>query len=346
MSTHPFFKPGVQKRLRAERAKILKAALWCVSKFGWKVFPGRVVGKSKRSHKSGRYSNGIAWGMSGDPEQITRDFDQFHPKCLGVPTGLVNRIFVIEGDTKKGHNVDGLASIKALEKKHGKLPATLMAVSPTGSVHRFYNHPGKGFRVKGSVGKIAPGVDILGDGEMVFVPPSVRSDGTYRWLNDLPIADAPGWLLAFVCAENSGERNHNGSERSAPNPFLVSEREQTSIVELTLAMAMVPNPDHHWDNWNTIGMALFDATGGSDEGFKLFDAWSRCSAKKYDRSRTQAKWQAFVRCPPKERTDSKKVTAGTIFFLAEQAVPEWRERMYHDPVVIARIDAFLELMDD
>jgi Bifunctional DNA primase/polymerase, N-terminal/Primase C terminal 2 (PriCT-2) len=349
-----FIKPGVEKRLKAERAAILKAALRCVSKYGWKIFPGRVVGKSKRSHKSGRYSNGIAWGMTDDPEQIKHDFNAFRSKCLGVPTGLVNRIFVIEGDTKKGHNVDGLASIKALERKHGRLPATLMAVSPTGSVHRFYRHPGKGFRVKMSVSEIAPGVDIKGDGGMVFVPPSVRTDGTYRWLNKLPIADAPDWLLAFVCAESSGERSHNGSGRirssdAEQDPFDHFadgvRQQQTSIAELTLAMAMIPNPDHDWDTWNTVGMALFDATGGSDEGFKLFDAWSRWSTK-YDETRTQAKWQALVRCPPRDRADSKKVTAGTIFFLAEEAVPEWRERMYEDPVVIARIDAFLELMDD
>jgi hypothetical protein len=81
-----FFKPGVQKRLRAERVAILKAALGCVSKYGWKVFPGRVVGKSKRSHKRGKNGDGSDnWGMTDDPEQIKRDFDQFHPKCLFRP---------------------------------------------------------------------------------------------------------------------------------------------------------------------------------------------------------------------------------------------------------------------
>jgi hypothetical protein len=254
---------------------------------------------------------------------------------MSVPTGLVNRIFVIEGDTKKGHGVDGLASIKALEKKHGKLPATLMAVSPTGSVHRFYKHPGKGFRVRMSTSEIAPGVDIKGDGGMVFVPPSVRTDGTYRWLNDLPIADAPEWLLAFVCAESSGKRIHNG--RSA-NPFLISEREQ-SIAELTLAMAMVPNePKTGRDAWVNVGLALWSATGGSEEGYQLFRAWSR-RWPGFNEEKTRTFWDTVKQTP-------QSITVGTVLFLAEQAVPEWRERMYHDPVVIARIDAFLELMDD
>ena len=44
---------------------------------------------------------------------------------------------------------------------------------------------------------------------------------------------------------------------------------------------------NEWDSdektvgWNAIGMALYAATGGSEEGFKLFDAWSQRS-RKYD----------------------------------------------------------------
>jgi hypothetical protein len=42
---------------------------------------------------------------------------------------------MVEADTPKGHNVDGVASLRALEARHGALPATLTAISPSGSLH-------------------------------------------------------------------------------------------------------------------------------------------------------------------------------------------------------------------
>ena len=117
--------------------------------------------------------------MTNDPEQLRRNFlnAKWRHMCgVGVPTGWVNRIFDIEADTKEAHGVDGLASLSALEAKHGKLPDTLMAESPSGSPHRIYKHPGHGIKVisRGLPGY--PGVDIKGDGGMFVAPPSVRGE--------------------------------------------------------------------------------------------------------------------------------------------------------------------------
>jgi hypothetical protein len=53
-----------------------------------------------------------------------------------------------------------------------------------------------GIRIKGV--PIAPGVDVCGDGQMIIVPNSIAPTkkggevmGEYRFLNNLPIADAP-----------------------------------------------------------------------------------------------------------------------------------------------------------
>ena len=52
-----------------------------------------------------------------------------------------------------------------------------MAISPSGSKHHYFKHPGNGIKVisRGLPGY--PGVDIKGDGGMVIAPPSVRGDG-------------------------------------------------------------------------------------------------------------------------------------------------------------------------
>ena len=166
----------------------------------WAVFPADLRGGEKKSHKSAAYSkDGSRWGSTKDPRQISADFKRW-PDAVGVPTGADNGIFVIEADTIKGHGVDGVANLDALEHQYGKLPDTLMAQSPSGSVHRYYRHPGNGISIKSRSGEFAPGVDVKGDGGMVIAPPSKRGDGHYRWLNSLPIADPPDWLLKLAVA--------------------------------------------------------------------------------------------------------------------------------------------------
>ena len=46
-------------------------------------------------------------------------------------------------------------------------------------------------------------------------------------------------------------------------------------------MAVVPNPDEGWEEWNRKGMALWRATEGSEDGRQIFHDWSKKS-KKYD----------------------------------------------------------------
>jgi hypothetical protein len=188
----------------------LSAALEYAAR-GWKIFPA-VVSK-KKSHKAAKYSNGERWGQTKDPEQIKKDFKQWPNAGIGLPTGAENGIFVVEADTPKGHNVDGIASLKALEAKHGKLPDTLMAMSPSGSPHRYFKHPG-GCKIKTSASEIAPGVDVKGDGGMVIAPPSTRSDGRYRWLNELPIAEAPAaWLLLISTSKEEVSEKEASTEK-------------------------------------------------------------------------------------------------------------------------------------
>ena len=165
---------------------------------GFEVFP--VPLGTKQSHKSAQFSGGAQWGKTTHPKIIRQDFRRWRDANLGIATGAVSRIFVIEADTIEGHGVDGLASIKELEAKHGPLPETLIAISPSGSVHRYYRHPGEEVKIWSTAGELAPGVDIKGDGGMVIAPPSIKPGvGVYGWLNEgHPIADAPDWLIAFA----------------------------------------------------------------------------------------------------------------------------------------------------
>lgn len=174
---------------------ILETAL-AYSELNLEVFP--VPPGTKKSYKSKKFSpDGRRWGATKSPDTI-RSYWAEHPDAnLGVPTGAVNGFWVLEYDTiAGGHAIDGAASLAALEAEFGPLPETRQAESPSGSVHFYFLHPG--FEIVGTPG-IRPGIDIRGDGNMVLVPPSIKPGvGEYKWRNDLPVADAPPWLLDLV----------------------------------------------------------------------------------------------------------------------------------------------------
>jgi hypothetical protein len=331
--------------MKKTESPMLKAALEYAKRRHWKVFPARMEGGKKWSwlwagHAPGQDEN---WGMSNDPEQLRKNFSnpRWRDRCgIGIPTGAVNGIFVIEADTVAGHGVDGLAALRKLEREHGKLPKTLMAVSPSGSVHRYYRHPGNGVKVTSVA--LVDGVDIKGDGGMVVAPPSRRGDGVYRWRNSLPIAPAPKWLLALVQEEERPAGELNVWEEFG------NSRGQVDLRKLTAACAMLRNDDVSWDpdkktghpGWNAVGLAIFHATDGNAEGFKLFDAFSRRSRAKYNAKRTRDKWKAFCGCPP------RIITAGTIFHLAKQAEPDWQERIIaREPKVMKLLREFHRLLE-
>lgn len=172
---------------------------------GFLVFPAPPG--AKKSYKSKKRSGGRNWGATRDQKQIRCDFETWPDANIGLPTGSESRFFVVEADTKEGHDVDGIASLRDLENKHGKLPATRMAVSPSGSLHYYFKNPSDR-TIKNSASELALGVDVRGEGGMVLAPPSVKPGvGTYQWLNQLPIVDAPSWLLELVADRKSKSSN-------------------------------------------------------------------------------------------------------------------------------------------
>lgn len=243
---------------------------------------------------------------------------------VAIVTGRASGIFVVEAGTVEGHDVDGLASIKALEAKHGPFPETRMAVSPSGSIHRYFRHPGADTYIKNSTSELAPGVDVRGDGGMVIAPPSIKPGvGEYRWLNDLPVAEPPAWLIE---ATSKKEVTKSPSRASGEAPAEAKRKFEPhhdgkaigDLEEIEAALMAIPNnAGVNWTEWNRIGMAVFAATGGCAAGFAMFDRWSQ-KYPGYDYEATEAKWVALENYPP------TAIGAGTLYYLADQASPNWR----------------------
>jgi hypothetical protein len=313
----------------------LMAALRYVKDSSWSSFPADTEWNedtkkfNKKSYLKAEFApGGENWGMTTDVEQLKRNFNnpKWRHKCgIGIPTGIENSIFVIEADTLKGHDVDGISSLRELEKKHGTLPMTLMAMSPSGSIHRYYRHPGDGIKVVSST--IAPGVDVKGDGGMVVAPPSVRGDGVYVWLNDLPIAVAPQWLLDLI-TEPVRPTRVNGGAGNVYGEFHQQKFKAPPARVARMLAAISIEPHDRWEkgkrDWYVmIGHAVKGATDGSVDGLRLFCEWRR-QADGYDEQTVISKWLSF---------QPNEIGAGTLVHWASEFDPNWeKQKPASDPL--------------
>jgi len=102
-------------------------------------------------------------------------------------------------DVDKQH--DGPSNLAALTQFHGQLPPTWSASTGGGGCHLWFRAGGP-FR-----GQLCEGVDIKAHTGYLVVPPSVHPNGTcYVWDNDLPIVDAPEWILPLLCTPRTPVR--------------------------------------------------------------------------------------------------------------------------------------------
>ena len=177
---------------------MLNAALEYAKDHTWSVFPARFIENQKLSYTSAEKSNGNAWGYSKHADEIRDYWRRWLKAAIGLPTGAVNGLFVLETDTPDGHGVDGRESLIDFTMRYGDLPRTRKSELPSGSVHRYYRQP-PGLIIPCTASKLGPGIDIRGDGGFVIAPPSIRPGrGAYQWITHCAIADAPRWLLDLV----------------------------------------------------------------------------------------------------------------------------------------------------
>ena len=111
---------------------------------------------------------------------------------VGLRTGAVSGVVVVDEDTAKGGSVATLG-----------LPETVTAKTGGGGRHLYFLHPEGG--VGNSAGKLAPHVDVRGDGGQVVFVGSVhpQTGATYEWApglspDDVGLAELPAELLRVL----------------------------------------------------------------------------------------------------------------------------------------------------
>lgn len=151
----------------------------------WQVFPLRPSSKEPAT-RSGFYA------ATTNPATIRRWFDRAYPHNIGIRTGPASGgIFMFDADGETG-----ALSLAKIEDEHEPFPPTRISV--TGKGRHFW------FRtavpISCSAGKIAPGIDVRGDGGYVVAPPSIHPNGSiYKWIDEtVPPAMAPQWLIELT----------------------------------------------------------------------------------------------------------------------------------------------------
>ncbi len=155
---------------------------------------------------------------SRDP-RVVRAWWSAHPAAnIGVPTGLVNQLVVVDLDTKGGY--DGPGNFERLRAERGwALPADLaIARTPGDGWHSWFRLPPQASWCPEKPA-ITAGVDIKGDGGYIAVPPSGRmvhladSESSrseeipvaYEWVTGCPCSPpaAPGWLPGWMAEKRA-----------------------------------------------------------------------------------------------------------------------------------------------
>jgi hypothetical protein len=129
------------------------------------------------------------------------------------------------------HGADGVSALRALAETHRfALPATVTVLTPSGGRHLWLSAPGP---VPNSAGRLAPGIDVRGEGGYVVGPGSRTVAGRYALAPgtaDHPLAAAPAALLGLAAPPPP----HGQQPRHAAGPRHPAEKRAAALVRFVL----------------------------------------------------------------------------------------------------------------
>jgi hypothetical protein len=177
-------------RLRAAQTSVLQAAKKYLAR-GWSVLPLRA--RDKRPH--------ILWQHlqqeRPSEEKVTEWFRRWPDANIGIVTGEISNLIVLDIDPKHGGDV----ALERLEERFGPLSSTVEAITGGGGRHLYFAHPTGLTRNRAG---LAQGIDLRGDGGYIVAPPSTHPTGqAYAWApgrspDNITLAPLPRWVLVPV----------------------------------------------------------------------------------------------------------------------------------------------------
>lgn len=142
-----------------------------------------------------------------DPARLNEWFTR-GDRVPAINLGATNLV-VVDLDNHEG-GANGVEAFKELLQKNGAITKNWVIIStPNKGFHIYFLQPSDGERIRNSIGKIAPGVDIRGDGGYIIAPnTSLGESKVYRAFKDHPelieaykagtIPQLPEWIRALL----------------------------------------------------------------------------------------------------------------------------------------------------
>ena len=200
-----------------------------------------------------------------NPETIRR-YWRVPDRNIGIATGALSGVWVLDIDGD-----DGAASLRALEAQHGKLPETWSSSTGRGR-HIWFRYTGP---IPSSAGRIAPGLDVRGDGGYVVAPPSSIRAGAPTRGSSRPRASSPTRRTGSspLRARGRRRRSRNGRSRASAGRMARPERPTAPLRSIARSPnSPPPLPERATHALNRAPFRLFQlVAGGELDGRNVVD---------------------------------------------------------------------------
>lgn len=182
-----------------------KAALYYSQKLGWPVFPvhsvkngqcscGNVKCGNKGKHP--RTLNGF-YDATNDKAAVDQWWTRWPESNIGVPTGPLSGLAVLDVDVGHAKNVNGLETLAAHPELVVSTETGPAFSTGSGGMHVLYAYPEQGVT---SGPTDLPGLEVKGSGGYIVVPPSTHAYGrdyaVLRWPHEHQVPAFPPALAA------------------------------------------------------------------------------------------------------------------------------------------------------
>jgi len=171
-----------------------------------------------------------------DRAQVESWWAQYPSANIGIATGQINGLLVIDVDVKHDQGKYGDESLKALESELGELPETWVAITGSGGLHYYFRYP-EGHDIRNSASQLAQDIDIRAQGGYVVAPPSVHPDTgrLYEWEcgsdpDETPLAELPERWLQRLEKKVTGEALGESQKKLFEIPETVPEGSRNDTI--------------------------------------------------------------------------------------------------------------------
>lgn len=202
------------------------------------------------------------------------DWQLWHGDLVGLPTGDINGLVVIDLDAKDGFDS---GTLKESLSEIGHFPETFTVQTPSGGLHLYYAIEKTSIQSKTRFFSKALPIDIRANGGYVIAPDFKTYFPIDAEIDDIRALCSP--LPAWI-------ENYKPIHEYTDNQSVILP--ESEIQEIRSALNYIDSDDR--DIWVKIGMALKSTGCASARG--LWDEWSQKSDK-YDANDQGKKWKSF-----------------------------------------------------